>query len=29
VGFNRIPLLPEDIFAKLTARQPVEEPAVL
>ena len=29
IGFNAIPLLPEDLFAGLAADQPVEEPAVL
>jgi len=28
VAFNAIPLLPEDLFAVLSARQPVEEPAI-
>jgi CO/xanthine dehydrogenase Mo-binding subunit len=29
VSFHSIPLLPEDLFAELAARQPVEEPAAL
>ncbi|MGH9598458.1 MAG: xanthine dehydrogenase family protein molybdopterin-binding subunit, partial [Terracidiphilus sp.] len=29
VSFNTIPLLPEDLFANLAARQTIEEPAVL
>jgi len=28
VGFNAIPLLPEDLYAGLVARQPAEEPAL-
>lgn len=29
VAFNAIPLLPEDLFVKLSAREPVEEPVAL
>lgn len=29
ISFNAIPLLPEDLFARLATQQPVEEPAVL
>jgi CO/xanthine dehydrogenase Mo-binding subunit len=29
VSFNAIPLLPEDLFAKLAVRTPVEEPATV
>jgi CO/xanthine dehydrogenase Mo-binding subunit len=28
VAFNAIPLLPEDLFATLAAREPVEEPVI-
>jgi CO/xanthine dehydrogenase Mo-binding subunit len=29
VGFNAIPLLPEDLFAKLSVNSPIEEPAAV
>jgi len=29
VSFNTIPLLPEDLFAKLHASHPIEEPAIV